>query len=363
MKNNIIVQLLELLKNIDQESIDLYYKNIEKLTEYVNAKMEDRSDIDSLIGGHDIDLMRANHTNHANFMYNIFQTKDAVITYETYLWVYNTYSKKGFLYGYFYYELINWKKSLEEIDSKKFSSIIKLYEYLITIHKHFEEHSINFESPVPSNKKEKTYNRFMNALLTSNLELAMSISHEFIQTDDDIKVFWEEIILIALYEVGSKWENAQISVGEEHTATSICQRVMAEHYSKIISHVNMKRKVLVTTSPNELHEVGARMLADILELNGYNVYYLSSKTNIIEVNETINFEAIEYVVISSTLYSNITKTKEMVEDIRKNCRHKNLKIILGGQAYNKVKVGSFNSMADYCMTDIDELLNLLKENL
>jgi len=108
--------------------------------------------------------------------------------YETYLWAYNAYSKK-------------------------ISNIIKLYDYLLTNHYHFKKYSMNIQDKQVSSKEEQTYKNFLNSILASNLDLALQISNDFIQTDDDIKVFWEEVILPSLYEVGNKWENAQISVG------------------------------------------------------------------------------------------------------------------------------------------------------
>jgi len=59
-------------------------------------------------------------------MYSIFLTKDIQVLHDTYIWVYSTYSKKGFSFEYFYYELEAWRESFSLVDEKTLSSIRKL---------------------------------------------------------------------------------------------------------------------------------------------------------------------------------------------------------------------------------------------
>merc|ERR1711879_1110685 len=146
----------------------------------------------------------------------------------------------------------------------------------------------------------EVYEEFLNAILKPDLTKALSLSNEFIKSDADIKIFFESVILPSLYSVGNKWENCEISVSQEHTATSICQKIMSEYYPRIIKYINKKQKVLVTMSPGEFHQVGGRMLADIIELEGYDVIFLNSDSSSKEKLNAIELENIDYVVISTT---------------------------------------------------------------
>lgn len=357
----ILNELSKLFSFIDEKTILLYKNKIDESTNYVNNYINQRADLSILIGLNSFELVKMNHKNHSNFMYNIFLTKDVKSMHNTYIWAYKTYYNKGFAFSYFYLELISWRDSFKVYSNEILDPIVDLYDYLITLHDYFVQQALSKSIDNPIVLNTDVYNRFLNSLLQANLSEALLIANEFIKTDNDIKVFFESIILPSLYTVGNKWANADISVGEEHSATSICQRVMSNYYPRIIKHINKKQKILVTTSPNELHEVGARMLSDMLELNGYDVTFLASNTTIQEKLETIEEEDIDYIIISTTMVSNIVKTKEIVSKIKEKFKLNSPKIIIGGQAYLTDNNTNNFIEADYLLHNVDELLNILKE--
>ncbi|MGB6329607.1 MAG: cobalamin B12-binding domain-containing protein [Halarcobacter sp.] len=204
-------------------------------------------------------------------------------------------------------------------------------------------------------------NFFIDALLEPSMTKAISISKEYIKNNEDIKSFWEQIIVPSMHEIGKKWADNEITVGEEHTATSICQRVMVEHYEKILSNsaVN-RRKIIVTLSPNELHVLGARIVADLLELNGYDVHFLDSNSTYEELLNLIKNENIKEIIISTTLISNLNSTENLISDLKLAIKEK-IKFYVGGQAY-KAK-SEIKTKADFYIKDMDSLLKELeKEN-
>ena len=360
MDKLIFNKLSHLLSSIDTNVYTSYKKHLPFFVEYVNNAIKQRDDLSILIGLNPFTLVEMNHTNHADFMYNIFLTKDVQNIHDTYIWAYQTYHAKGFNFRYFYLELIVWRESFVAHNKKSLTPIIELYTYLISLHDYFVQHATSTHHKTPKNIDENIYNKFLNAILKPDINEAISVSNDFIKTDEDIKSFWEHIILPALYSIGNKWASAEISVGEEHTATSICQRVMTEHYSKIIKHIQNSKKILVTTSPNELHEVGARMLADILELNGYDITFLSSHSTTEEKLNIIELEEIEFVIISTTIVSNIVKTQDIIVQIRDRFKDNCPTIIIGGQAFIKNSNASKLIKADYVIQSVNEVLKLLR---
>jgi methanogenic corrinoid protein MtbC1 len=360
MNREILNKLSTLLASIDDKAYKLYVKNLSGSINYVNNHIKQREDLNVLIGLNSFELVEMNHKNHAEFMKSIFLIKDALKMHETYIWAYQTYHAKGFDFRYFYLELTAWKESFEKVNDKSLSPVISLYSYLISLHDYFMQHAISYEQKVPKNVDIKVYNDFLDALLKPDLQEAITISNSFIKTYKDIRTFWEGIILPALYSIGNKWAMAEISVAQEHIATSICQRVMAEHYPKIIPHIKGSKKILVTTGPNELHEVGARVLSDILELNGYDVDFLPSSSSVDEKLYMIKKEKIEFLVISVTLTSNIPKTQRFIAQIREQLKHDSPTIILGGQAFRGNRDGYNMVQADYIYENINELLALFK---
>jgi methanogenic corrinoid protein MtbC1 len=203
------------------------------------------------------------------------------------------------------------------------------------------------------------YDNFLDSLLNSNMTKALEISNKFIKNKNDIEKFWIEIILPALYDIGKLWEESKISVGEEHVATSICQRVMSEHCDTIYNNIGKRGKVLVTLAPNELHQVGAMMLSDVLEIHGFDTYFIKSKSSIDKIIDLIEDEDINDIIISSTIEENIDNTKILIKNLRDKISSKNINIFVGGQAYKNIENIIERTDANYYIKDITTLINTL----
>lgn len=209
---------------------------------------------------------------------------------------------------------------------------------------------------------ELIYEEFLDSLLKSDLNKALLLSNDFIKEDHHISLFWEEVILPCLYEIGYKWEKSIITVGEEHTATSICQRVMSEHYSKIITHINKIEKIIVATAPFELHEIGARIISDLLELRSYNVEYLGSKFTLEDILNIFENNSVSHLIFSQTIDSNTKELKELISSIKEKLKDKTPTIIVGGQAFRNNNKAAETLGVDYCILSFTELINFLEGN-
>jgi methanogenic corrinoid protein MtbC1 len=84
------------------------------------------------------------------------------------------------------------------------------------------------------------------------------------------------VIQPALYNIGQKWQDNQVTVAQEHLATAISQSVMT--YGLLKSEVppaNGRRTVLACVEGNQ-HAVGLQMVADAFQLAGWDVHYLGA---------------------------------------------------------------------------------------
>jgi methanogenic corrinoid protein MtbC1 len=352
-------KLSKLIKEIDITT----FTNIknEKIISIIFSKLLKNNKNDNLFSSdYSNDYIKSLISNHLYFLKELLKINDTNSICNHLIWEVKTYSKMGFSNHFFKFMYICIIESLKEIDEKKYNNIIDFYNY---ISKNFEILLIDnqfFENEDINLIQNNILNEFVNSLLEPNLSKAISISKNEIKTKDDLKIFLEHIILPSLYSIGSKWSNGEITVGQEHTATSICQRVMSIHYEKILDGEINKKKILVSISPNELHEIGARMISDLLELNDYDTYYFGANSDISEIIKTIKEENIEAILISTTLVSNLNSTNEMIKEIKEKIQNKNLKVFVGGQAY-KFNTKNDNINYDAYISSFDELLETLEK--
>lgn len=189
------------------------------------------------------------------------------------------------------------------------------------------------DNPVDSEHLAQ-YSRFVDYLLAPDSAGAINQTRQAIHNISDIVVWWEHILQPALYQIGQKWALGEITVGQEHMATAIVQRIMAIHYPMILEHPRARGTAIVAATPGELHEVGPRMLADLLEINGWNVHYIGANTPQDSVLSAVESLHPDCVCLSTALYRHLPRVRNVLTALRERIIDRPCRLMVGGQAYH-----------------------------
>lgn len=122
-----------------------------------------------------------------------------------------------------------------------------------------------------------------------------------------------EVLAPALYEIGDRWERAEISVAQEHLATAITESVMAELAPRLTDDRDppARGRAVVACSDGELHRVGARMVGDFLEADGWDVLFLGALTPPEHLVALVSEQRAAVVAISASLPDRIDELAEV----------------------------------------------------
>ncbi|MEP6538793.1 MAG: cobalamin-dependent protein, partial [Bryobacteraceae bacterium] len=129
------------------------------------------------------------------------------------------------------------------------------------------------------------------------------------------------------------WQENKITVAEEHMATAITQYVMAQIYGRFEERDTTRGSVVITGIEGELHQIGANMVADVIESRGWNVRFLGTNLPHDGVLQAIEEHQADTIGISATTLLSIPKAVRLVEAIRHKFQAVSPRIILGGRAF------------------------------
>ena len=337
---NMITSLISSLKDmyvVSPDAANAYEKAKGRLVDYVNKELETNPKILDLIGGNPFSIMRNNHSNHATFLITVFKIGSYELLARTIPWVYRAYRARGFSYDYFPAELATWKSGVEKyLDSVYASEIIKIYDWMINNHENMIQLSVSDEGLTFSLQSETTAMQdvFLSLLLHGDSRGSLQLANSSIQTIDDVKRFYLDVVCPVMYRIGLLWERNEISVAEEHVATAIVGRIAAALYPRFANVDAYRGKVVVTAGPNEFHEVGARMLADFLEMDGWNVTYLGANIPKEELLAILKEHKPFMVALSVATVFNLDNARQTIDAIKADKETGNIKIMLGGLAFN-----------------------------
>ncbi len=334
------------------------------LIHFLDTTIENRDDVDVLLGGRPMELLQQNHVNHAKFMSSIFALKSGSGFVETVIWVYRAYRGRGISADYFPIALEAWKQGVNKfLSPDNVNGISNVYSLMIKYHDDFYELSLRRLTDDQHDAQYETLTKeYLNFILEPNMKKALDMAFGHIKTVKDVQIWWMNIIEPAMREVGKLWEEGSISVGQEHLATSITQRVMSAFYYKILEAPRPKGSVILSATPGELHEIGARMVADLLEIDGWDVHYTGANTPADSVISLVHEYKPRFLLLSTTLITHLDKVIDLVKLVKGNGLKHPPKVIVGGLAYaadqdlwKVVNADGFAGSAQMAINSLNEL--------
>lgn len=174
---------------------------------------------------------------------------------------------------------------------------------------------------------------YLVAAIKGERRAAANIALEALQSVTDVVDLYVDLFQAAQYEVGRLWQENKITVAEEHMATAITQFVMAQVYSRFEQRDSDRGRVVITGIEGELHQVGANMVADVIEARGWNVRFLGTNLPNQGVLQAIEEHRADTVGISATTLLSIPKAMRLIEGLRQRFQSACPRIILGGRAF------------------------------
>jgi methanogenic corrinoid protein MtbC1 len=144
---------------------------------------------------------------------------------------------------------------------------------------------------------------------------------------------YAQVFQESLYEVGRLWEEGKITVSTEHRATAITQFVMAAIYSRAapVRPSSPPRRAIIAGVAGELHQIGANMVADVLENDGWNVEFLGTDAPHSGIVDAVRAQGADLLGISATMLFNVPNVIRLIADVRAVAPK--LRVLLGGAAF------------------------------
>lgn len=174
---------------------------------------------------------------------------------------------------------------------------------------------------------------YLQEILAGKRKSALDLIMDAYRSGYSIPGIYMDVFQEALYEIGRLWENNRITVADEHMGTAITQYVMSNLYQYLEINDALLGKAVVTGVQGELHQVGANMVADVLEADGWNVVFLGTNVPPDGVIQSLRQHNADLFGISSTMLFNIPKVIELVELVKKEFGNSAPRILLGGGAF------------------------------
>lgn len=175
--------------------------------------------------------------------------------------------------------------------------------------------------------------RYFEAARRDPLEAA-AVVDELLRRGLPVAQLYVAVLAPAMHEAGRRWQANQLSVAEEHYFTAVTQRIVAKVYSDVFLRRGRAATVVVACVPGELHELGARMVSDLLALEGFRSHYLGASTPPRAAVDFACMHRAEVLAFSVTFAPHLREVRKAVALVRGDARCRAMKVLVGGRAFD-----------------------------
>lgn len=173
--------------------------------------------------------------------------------------------------------------------------------------------------------------QYLDSLFRKNTRRSLYLIQEFAEKGIPVNDIYVEILAESMKRIGEMWHTAQITVDTEHYCTSVTQMAIAQMYPLLFAQERKGRTILCACPGTELHEMGARMVADLFENDGWDSIYLGAAVPEDALLNSIRSNTPDLVALSVTMPQHLITCRELVDSIRKEFPE--IRIAVGGRAF------------------------------
>lgn len=206
--------------------------------------------------------------------------------------------------------------------------------------------------------------RFLEPLLRGDRKSCRLVVEEALQHGIPANSVYVNMVWPVMVEIEKLLREEKISPVQEHLATRVNRTIIDQLQNKLPRRPERNKKIVVCCAPDELQELGAQMMIDLFESDGWEVRFLGGGLTNDDILSFINDYAPDILLIYGTSPRQAPDVRRLIDTIKSVNAWPDMRIMVSGGLFNRAE-GLWQEMeADlYAETAIEALHVALDDSL
>lgn len=175
---------------------------------------------------------------------------------------------------------------------------------------------------------------YLDALLRGDRQQASGAILAAVEAGTPLRDIYLEVFQRSQYEVGRLWQMNKISVAQEHYCSAATQLNMSLLYPRIFTTARTGHSLVAACVQGDLHGIGARIVADFFEMEGWDASYLGADTPVAGLVDMVAQRRAEVLALSATMTFHVRAVADVITTVRAAPACRAVKILVGGHPFN-----------------------------
>lgn len=179
--------------------------------------------------------------------------------------------------------------------------------------------------------------RYLDALLQGDRKLCRTVIEQTLQSGIPANAVYTDVIWPIMVEIESLRRQDRITAPQEHIATRLNRTIIDQLQNKLPRRTSKDKKVVVCCAPDEIQELGAQIIADLFESDGWDVRFLGGGLTNDDILAFANDYAPDILLIYGTAPKQAPTIRQLIDTIRQVNAWPNMRIMVSGGLFNRAE--------------------------
>ncbi len=205
---------------------------------------------------------------------------------------------------------------------------------------------------------EDTLEHYLDALLRGDRKTSRTVVEQTLQTGAPTNMVYMDLIWPIMVEIDQLRRQERITSAQEHLATRINRTIVDQLQNKLPRRAVRNKKIVVCCSPDEIQELGAQILADLFESDGWEVKFLGGGLTNDDILAFVHEYAPDILLIYGTSPRQAPCVRNLIDRVKEVNAHPDMKIMVSGGLFNRAD-GLWQEIgADLFAEDADQAIQV-----
>lgn len=204
--------------------------------------------------------------------------------------------------------------------------------------------------------------RFFNSLISGDRVTARAVVDEAIQADAPATKILSHLFWPTLEQFQNLHRNDQLTPLAYNFATRLLRQLVDQMQLRLEQSPRCGTTVLIVSGAEQSEELAAQMTADLLEAQGYTVFYAGGGVANDEVVEQLTELKADKLVIFGAVSSTVPATRVLIDRMHEIGANAHVQVVVGGGIFNRADGLAEEIGADLWANDPSELVKQLQAN-
>jgi len=204
--------------------------------------------------------------------------------------------------------------------------------------------------------------RYLEPLLRGDRKACRSVIEEALQKGIPANSVYIHMVWPIMVEIEKLLREEKITPVQEHLATRVNRTIVDQLQNKLPRRPWKSKKIVVCCAPDELQELGAQMMTDLFESDGWEVRFLGGGLTNDDILAYINENSPDILLIYGTAPKQAPDVRRLIDTIKSVNAWPDMRIMVSGGLFNRAE-GLWQEMeADLYAATAIEALNVALED-